>query len=155
MRWLIYTETLICFGPLLLFWLWGALLLPTILGMTIQDFYYSSEPGIDLEGIWSAAQVILVIVLGGYGLVGIIRLLFLITGSSAYTSKPRKTLAFVAAGFLALFMFNFPATGSVLESFGGGDVGARLFVLILPFMATCHLLYLTRNSLFSNSSSTT
>lgn len=138
-RWLLWLVAVVCFGPLLVVWWFGALLVPiwvVLLAAEIaQPERFAHEPP---EALWSAASAIACVVGGGIGLAGLLRVL-------TVRERPRRhrvfTLGAVAVGLAALLLFEIPTLrGDLSDLRDGENIAGFLFSFGLPLIGTAWLL---------------
>jgi hypothetical protein len=138
--WSLWLVAGICFGPLILVWFLGVLLVPVWVGLIIAGVsapeHFSHESH---EAIWPSVSAIAYVFAGGIGLAGLLRVLTL------PRERPKRhrvyTIGIVAVGLAALLLFDLPSLNGVLADFlEGGNTTAFLVYVGLPFTGAAWLL---------------
>lgn len=137
----LWLVAVICFGPSVLTWLLGVLLLPFWIGMLFalleQPEGFAHDPS---ANVWVLALPI-GLVLGGFiGLIGVVRVLTL-----SRRERPKShrifTIGMVAIGLTAVLSFDFPRfAGDSSDFVDGRNVAAFLVYFGLPFGGAAWLL---------------
>jgi hypothetical protein len=138
--WSLWLVAAVCFGPLLLIWMLGVLLVPVWVGLVIvqlvrpEQFAHESP-----EALWSPVSAIAYVVGGGIGLAGLLRVLTL------PRERPKRhrvyTIGIVAVGLAALLAFVLPTlAGDFVELLRGENVAAFLVYVGLPLIGATWVL---------------
>ena len=141
-RWSLWLVALTCFGPSMLMWLMGVLLLPIWVALMAAQLAQPERLANDSATIWQVAFPVGCVLGGLVGLIGLVRVLTL-----SRRERPKShrvfTIGMVAVGLAAVVAFNWP-----IDFEGGIDVPTILFVL-LPFAGTLWLLFASRKFLLA------
>ena len=146
-RWSLWLVAVVCFGPLVLVWLLGLIMVPLWAGMLAFQLAEPERFAHELSGsivdfIWPIG----VVIAGFVGIVGMLRVLTL-----SRRERPKRhrvfTLGMVAVGLAGLAIFDLPLIGSFADVSDVSDVadGAALvralaIYLVLPFGGAAWLL---------------
>jgi len=141
--WLIL-EALVCFGPIGLVLLLGVIFLPAWVSMLLSYFSDAKSSGLT-EGPWVVIRPMLVVIGGVIGLIGLVRVLILLSGKRAKPESRRLTLAMVAIGISALLLFHWMGGG--IPPLGVETLPALMVYWILPAIGIVHFLFLARGPL--------
>ena len=141
--WLVL-EALVCFGPIGLVLLLGVIFLPAWVSMLLAYFSDAESSGLT-EGPWVVIRPMLVVIGGVIGLIGLVRVLVLLSSQRAKPGGRRLTLAMVAIGISALLLFHWMGGG--IPPLGVDAVPALLVYWILPAIGIVHFLFLAREPL--------
>ena len=90
---LLYVEVAVCFGPLVVVWLIGVLLFP-VWAIMIVGYFNGWIPFAEPEGIlpWRVLWPMVMVVSGGVGMFGLIRLVSLASLETPRPERERTTL---------------------------------------------------------------
>jgi hypothetical protein len=132
-RVLLVIEVLVCFAPITLLWLTGAVLSSFVLLPYLAD----SPVG---PGFWEGPVLLLgFVVCGLFGLVTLLYVLGKLFGKRRPIARPALVLTGAALGVLPILPFAFIP-----------EAWERIWVL-MPIASTAHILYLSRRMLFPRS----
>ena len=138
---LLWSEAVLCFGPLLSMLVFGVLLLPIWIFSFVADVTGLLPHVQAAESIWPGVRDIAIVLCGVLGIAGLIIILQALTTGVAQVAR-WQMLAMVSAGIIG-------ATGFLLSQ--PIDMRERpvLFAMfcVLPFFGTVHLLYTARHVL--------
>jgi hypothetical protein len=143
---LLYVEAAVCFGPLAAMLSFGVLLFPLWTGMLLM--HLSGAIAVhDPDGLlaWHLLWPMLVVASGVIGLVGLFRVLLLLSREARETRGRALTLWMVLIGWSALISLNFQE-GEWLSLHE--EPIAALVCWALPAFCSAHVLYLARRPLF-------
>ena len=149
-RWSMWLVACVCFGPLIAQWLLGVLMFPFwILMLAFQvapPQPVASDPSVSM---WDFAWPMALVLCGGIGLVGLLRVLTL-SHRRRPTSHRLFTLGMVAAGLVPLLVFDAWIVVGTLSDLSAGIPVAGLFIfLVLPFAGAAWLLAKSWRFLFA------
>jgi hypothetical protein len=139
-RALFYLELAVCFGPVVIVWLFGVLLFPIWLIMII-GYFTGLIPFDEPEGIlpWRVLWPMVMVVGGGIGMFGLMRAIWLAEQDAPKPGWSKTTLLAMLVGVGGLAFFNLYSSSI---SFYEG-----LLLLVLPCVGAIHLVFLARHSL--------
>lgn len=135
-RWI---EAVICFGPLAFVVLLGAFIFPFWI-MTLVAAMIGTGPWVDGAGrtMWDFVRSMSFVSAGIVGLIGLVRVLLVLSRNDHPPRRSTATVAMVLIGLLALVSFHF-YRGHV-----GRNLTSFLVYFLLPGVGSVHLLYLAR-----------
>lgn len=123
-------ETVIGFGLPVYIWVLGLIMSPFLaLG-------FVTGGGVDM------AASFLVVVLGGFGLWGMLQLTVKVLEPHSRVTAPRRLLGFIACGFLAV---------SIATVLLGFEPSGFSLIFLPPVLVAVHFLYLAREYLWQSS----
>ncbi len=127
-RMLLLLEVIVCYGPAFLLWGMGLIVIP----ISITSLASGQISGLYLLAMLAG---------GGLGMAALISLVIKIMGSDSQIMSPFKIKLFMASGVIAIIAFLFMA------NVGGFNLLSIL--LLLPIIASIHLIYLGRSYIFN------
>ena len=135
----LWIEAAIYFGPLAFVVFLGLLIFPVWISM-FASALTGSAPWVDGAGrpMWDVVRSIAFVSAAVIGLVGLIRVLLLLSGSNLPRQRPTATIVMVAIGVLALISFH------VYRGHLGRNLMSFLVYFFLPTIGSIRLLYLAR-----------
>ncbi len=128
---LLTVELLVCFLPSALLLLVGATMLP------MQIVWLFQEPLHWQGGAWVASSVVC-------GTVGVCTLSFVVSRLFAARERIERPAPVLAGVLLGTAPLLFQVIFAVYAE-GDPDLGVLTFLVLLPLLATAHILYLSRN----------
>ena len=139
-RVLFYLELTVCFGPVVIVWLFGALLFPMWVIMII-GYFTGLIPFDEPEGIlpWRVLWPMVMVVSGAIGMFGLMRAIWLAEQDAPHPGWSKTTLLAILVGLGGVAFFNL--YGSSISFYEG------LLLLVLPCVGAMHLVFLARHSL--------
>jgi len=134
-RILLWIEAAICFGPiafvvslgLLIFPVWTAMLL----GATVGTLGWVDGAGITM---WEVVRAMTLVLAGTTGLIGLIRVLFVLSSNENRPGSSRATAIMIAIGLVALVSFNLVDPPR--------NTASIVVYVLLPGIGSLHLLCL-------------
>ena len=138
---LLWSEAVLCFGPLLSMLVFGVLLLPIWIFSLVADVT-GLLPNVEAaESIWPGVRDIAIVLCGVLGTAGLITILRALTTGVAEFGR-WQMLAMVSAGIIAATGFFVSQPIDMREQ----PVAFAMFC-VLPLFGTVHLLYMARHVL--------
>lgn len=140
---LLWSEAVLCFGPLLSMLVFGVFLLPIWIFSLVADVTGLLPQVQAAKSIWPGVLNIAIVLCGVLGVTGVIIILQTLTTGVAQLAR-WQMLAMVLAGLIG-------ATGFLLSQPIAVRERPVLFVMfcVLPFVGTVHLLYIARRHVLS------
>ena len=136
---LLWVEAIICFGPLVLVLLLGALIFPIWVVM-LAAALIGVAPWVDGAGrtMWDVVWPMMFVLGGAIGLAGLVRILVVLSERDRPAQRSTATTIMVLVGLLALASFN------LYDGVDTENLAALLVYVLLPGIGSLHLLYLAR-----------